>query len=89
MELRRKIYKDLLEWKNTSNGSTAMMLEGARRVGKSYISELFGQREYKSYLLLDFSNIPAIVKDLFLNESHDLDSFFMKLSKYYSVKFHK
>ncbi|MFA7206657.1 MAG: hypothetical protein WC102_10050, partial [Saccharofermentanales bacterium] len=57
--------------------------------GESYISELFGQREYKSYLLLDFSNIPAIVKDLFLNESHDLDSFFMKLSTYYSVKFHK
>ncbi|MHB1483357.1 MAG: ATP-binding protein [Saccharofermentanales bacterium] len=88
MELKRKIYDKLLDWKQTNKGSTAMMIEGARRVGKSYISKLFGEREYKSYKLIDFSNVSSEIKDLFLNEAYDLDIFFLKLSVYYNVQFY-
>lgn len=69
--LRRKIYNQLLEWKREKNGSTALLIEGARRIGKSYIAELFAKNEYESYILIDFSKAPAIVKswfDLYLEE---------------------
>lgn len=89
MELQRKIYKKLLYWKKTSNGSTAMQLEGARRVGKSYIAKAFGKREYKSYLLIDFSNVSKDVIDLFQYGTQDWDSFFAKLSIYYNISLYK
>lgn len=69
--LRRKVYNQLLEWKREKNGSTALLIEGARRIGKSYIAELFAKNEYESYILIDFSKAPAIVKswfDLYLEE---------------------
>ena len=53
--MERKIYNDILRWKNESCGKTALLLEGARRVGKSYIAEKFAQENYKSYILIDFS----------------------------------
>jgi predicted AAA+ superfamily ATPase len=53
--LKRKIYNQLLDWKTKSKGRTALLIEGARRVGKSYIAELFGKNEYKSYILINFS----------------------------------
>ncbi len=87
--LKRKIYDELLTWKAKSNGQTAMMIDGARRVGKSYIAELFGKQEYKSYILIDFGNAPQDILDLFLNESSDLDLFFAKLSAFYSKVLHK
>ena len=55
MIFRRKIYDELLEWKRQSNGSTAMLVEGARRVGKSSIVEEFAKREYDSYVMVDFN----------------------------------
>ena len=54
---KRKIYDDMLRWKHDSAGSTALMIEGPRRVGKSTIVRQFAQREYKSYIMIDFSNI--------------------------------
>lgn len=85
MILKRKIYNDLVEWKKQSNGSTAMMIDGARRVGKSFVAEEFGKNEYKSYILIDFANTSKEIKDLFEYENYDLDLLFQKLSTYYSV----
>ena len=53
--MKRKIYQAMLEWKKRSNGRSALMLDGARRVGKSYIAEEFAHNEYAKYLLIDFS----------------------------------
>ncbi|KIR02815.1 hypothetical protein P261_01630 [Lachnospiraceae bacterium TWA4] len=54
--MKRKIYQQLIEWKEQSNGQTALLIDGARRVGKSYITKVFAQQEYKSYILIDFGN---------------------------------
>lgn len=83
MILKRKIYNELVEWKRQSNGATALMIDGARRVGKSFVAEEFAKNEYKSYILIDFANAPAQIKDLFANESYDLDLLFQKLSAFY------
>ena len=83
MKLKRKIYDDLIRWKENSQGATALMIDGARRVGKSYIAEEFARTEYKSYILIDFGNAPQDVLDLFLNDSANLDLFFSKLSVFY------
>ena len=53
--MKRKIYDKILKWKNENNGKTALLIEGARRVGKSYIVEKFAKENYKSYILIDFS----------------------------------
>ena len=73
---KRKIYEELIKWKRISNGSTALLIDGARRVGKSYIAEEFAKNEYKSYILVDFGNVPNDVLHLFAQESSDLDLFF-------------
>ena len=52
--MKRKIYEDILKWKKESNGTTALLIEGARRVGKSYIAEKFAKENYKSFILIDF-----------------------------------
>ena len=87
--LKRKIYDQLLSWKKNSNGKTALLIDGARRVGKSYIADLFARQEYKSHIIIDFGNAPKDILDLFLNESSDLDLFFAKLSAYYSTTLYK
>lgn len=87
--LKRKIYKMLIEWKNKYNGSTALLIDGARRIGKSYICEAFGKNEYKSYLIIDFGNISKEITDIFENESTNLDLFFMKISVFYGVRLYK
>lgn len=87
--LKRKIYNQLLAWKRNSNGKTALLIDGARRVGKSYIADLFARQEYKSHIIIDFGNAPKDILDLFLNESSDLDLFFAKLSAYYSTTLYK
>lgn len=81
--MKRKIYNRLLKWKERDNGSCALLLDGARRVGKSYIAEQFGKNEYKSYLMIDFAHLPMEVRQIFENDFHDLDLFFNKLSAYY------
>lgn len=89
MEFRRKIYDKLLRWKNESNGKTALLIDGARRVGKSYIARQFAEKEYKSFILVDFGNAAGEILDLFTNESSDLDLFFAKLGAYYSTSLHR
>lgn len=87
--MKRKLYYSLLEWKKISQGSTALMVEGARRVGKSYLVEEFAKNEYKSYILIDFNNTTQQIKDLFAQYLNDLDTFFMYLGLYTGVKLEK
>ena len=75
---KRKIYQKLLEWKEQDNGSTALLIEGARRVGKSTVVEEFAKNEYESYLLIDFSIASKVVKDSFQDISN-LDMLFTSL----------
>ena len=89
MLFRRKIYDKLLEWKETSSGSKALMVEGARRIGKSTIVEAFAKAEYKSYILIDFNDVSDVVKDAFQQYLNDLDTFFMILSTEYNVDLHR
>ncbi len=81
--MRRKIYDKLKEWKDNEQGQSALLIQGARRVGKSYIAEEFAKNEYRSYILIDFNKASDEIKGLFLNELDDLDSLFLKLSTYY------
>ena len=87
--LKRKIYDQLVAWKKNSNGATAMMIDGARRVGKSFIAEEFAKAEYRSYILIDFGKAPKDILDLFVNDSSNLDLFFAKLAAFYSTALHK
>ncbi len=87
--LKRKIYDELIAWKRNSNGATALMIDGARRVGKSFIAEKFAKAEYKSYILIDFGKAPKDILDLFINDSSDLDLFFAKLAAFYSTTLYK
>ena len=83
--MKRKIYDTLLEWKRTSNGHSAIMLDGARRVGKSYIAEEFARNEYASYLVIDFAKANRRVKGYFEDYLDDLDTFFLYLSAAFRV----
>ncbi len=85
---KRKIYEKLLDWKKTSSGKTALLIEGARRVGKSTIVETFAQNEYKSYILIDFAFAPKNIQMLF-EDMNDLDYFFLQLQLQYGVDLHK
>ncbi|NMA05984.1 MAG: ATP-binding protein [Acholeplasmataceae bacterium] len=84
--MKRKIYDELLSWKKTSKGKTALLIDGARRVGKSYIVEEFAKKEYKSYLLIDFSINRKAVLEIFNEDTHDLDVFFLKLQALFGVE---
>ena len=86
MNFKRKIYSNLLEWKSNSNGEKALMVEGARRIGKSTIVEEFAKNEYKSYILIDFNDTSEIIKDAFNKYLNDLDTFFMILSTEYNTQ---
>ena len=55
MDIQRKAYEKLLQWKNSSDRSKAILIKGARRVGKSYLAEAFAKKEYQSYILIDFA----------------------------------
>lgn len=84
--MRRKIYTQLLDWKKTSKGTTALLIEGARRVGKSYIVEEFARNEYESHVIIDFNNTTKQIRSLFTDYLHDLDSFFVYLGLYTDVR---
>lgn len=77
---RRKAYDRLLRWKEESHGTTAMLIEGARRVGKSTTALEFANNEYESYALVDFTTVTEEFKRTFLETRNDLDSFFLYLS---------
>lgn len=80
--MKRKIYNKLLSWKHESNGEYALLIDGARRVGKSYIVRQFAEKEYRSCIIIDFYVATKEIKDLFDNYLHDLDKFFMYLSNF-------
>ena len=84
--LKRKIYSELLKWKNQSNGTSAAIIEGARRTGKSFIAELFAKQEYQSYVLIDFSKAPQQVKDWFELYMEDIDTLIFNIKLHYNVK---
>lgn len=83
---KRKAYAKLLQWKQQSNGKTALLIEGARRIGKSTLVEHFAQKEYDSYILIDFANIQPEVTDLVVNNIANLDYFFLRLQFIYNVQ---
>ena len=79
---KRKIYGKILEWKQENDGASALLVEGARRVGKSTIVEQFAQNEYESYILIDFNKASKAIKSLF-DDIMDLDYLFMVLQQTY------
>lgn len=84
--MKRKIYQQLLDWKEKRHGEVALLIEGARRIGKSYIVEAFGKNEYESYILIDFNKAPQMVRDWFDLYLDNLDTLFLYLSQYYKVR---
>lgn len=84
--MKRKIYEKLLSWKKNDAPATALLIDGARRVGKSYIAEEFARNEYRSYILIDFAKAPKEIRNLFEKYQERLDVLFLKLSEYYGVR---
>ncbi|MBQ3123842.1 MAG: ATP-binding protein [Clostridia bacterium] len=89
MVLKRKAYDKLLAWKNECNGSRAILVEGARRIGKSTIVEEFAKNEYKSYILIDFAKVSDTVINAFSKHKNNFDELFMILSLEYGTKLFK
>lgn len=85
MVFKRKIYNRIKDWKEESNGATALLIEGARRIGKSTVTEEFGKNEYDSYMLIDFSIASQNTKELFEDIS-DLNFLFLQLQLQYQVE---
>lgn len=85
---KRKLYNRMLAWKNERKGSTALLVKGARRVGKSTLVEQFAKEQYRSYILVDFAHAPKNVTDLF-EDMYDLDFFFMQLQIRYGITLHQ
>ncbi len=85
---KRKIYDKLLKWKEESNGQTALLLQGARRIGKSTIVEEFAKNEYKTHILIDFNKASNTVRRLF-DDLMDLDFIFLQLQTIYNVILHE
>lgn len=85
---KRKIYDTMLKWKTERNGDTALLIQGARRIGKSTIAKEFARREYESYILIDFSKVSKEVSDLF-NDISDLNYLFLRLQFIYQVQLHE
>ena len=86
IEFKRKIYNKLVRWKESSNGSSALLIEGARRIGKSHIATLFAQNEYDSYILIDFSKAPKMVKSWFDDYLEDVDILLENLQLHYKKR---
>lgn len=84
--MKRKIYDSLLAWKAQDSSRVALLIDGARRVGKSYIVEEFAKKEYKSYILIDFNKVNQDIRRLFDDFLGDLDTFFAYLSAYFNVQ---
>ena len=82
---KRKIYDSLLKWKQESNGNSALLIEGARRIGKSTIVQTFARNEYESFILIDFTKCSQEIKNLF-NDVSDLNYIFLRLQLVYGVQ---
>ncbi|MBP5735483.1 MAG: ATP-binding protein [Candidatus Methanomethylophilaceae archaeon] len=87
MAMKRKIYSELLKWKE-ENGQTALLIEGARRVGKSFIVEEFGKNEYESYMLINFGKVGKAIREMF-DDLTDIPFLLQKLSAAMHVKLHE
>lgn len=85
MEIKRKIYNRIVEWKTSTNGTKSLLIEGARRTGKSTVAEEIGKNEYKSYILIDFNLASKKVLDCF-EDMNNLDIFFQTLSLEYNTR---
>ena len=85
MIFKRKIYNELLQWKRTDEGRTAVLIQGARRVGKSTIAKEFAENEYETHILVDFAACSVEIRELF-NDVSDLNRIFMRLQLEYSVE---
>lgn len=85
---KRKIYDRIMEWKQSSKGRNALLIEGARRVGKSTVVKEFAEREYKTYILIDFSRASKEIIELF-DDMHDLNFFFFRLQQLFGVALHQ
>ena len=85
MIFKRKIYDELLQWKRTDEGRTAVLIQGARRVGKSTIAKEFAENEYETHILGDFAASSVEIRELF-NDVSDLNRIFMRLQLEYSVE---
>ena len=84
----RKIYREILEWKENRSDKYALLVKGARRVGKSTIVEEFAKKEFKSYIMIDFAHVSKDIKDLF-EDTYDLDFFFLQLQQLSSTKLYE
>ena len=86
--MNRSLYGEMKRWKE-SGGRTALLIDGARRVGKSYLAETFARNEYRSYILIDFNRVGDEVKTLFNNHLNDLDAFYRYLTALLGVKLYE
>lgn len=84
---RRKLYDKMLQWKHEREGQTALLIKGARRVGKSTLAEEFASKEYDSYICIDFTEASHEVRELF-DDVSNLDNLFMSLQFHYGVQLH-
>jgi predicted AAA+ superfamily ATPase len=88
MKFKRKIYNYLVDWKKNRCGRTALLIEGARRVGKSFVVAEFAKQEYKSHVIIDFSIPRPLTLDAIVNTAYDLDGLFNRISIEYKVQLH-
>jgi len=84
--MKRKIYQKMLEWKQHDHKKVFLLIDGARRVGKSWIVEEFAKREYDTYVIIDFNEVNTTVKEFFTEYLHDLDDFYMRIEAFFNVK---
>ena len=85
---RRKIYNEILEWKEKRSDKYALLIKGARRVGKSTIAEEFAKKEFKSYILIDFAHTSKEIIELF-DDTYNLDFFFLQLQQLTGVRLYE
>lgn len=87
--MRRKVMDALKEWKESADGKSAALIVGARRIGKSFIAEEFAKQNYKSYLLIDFTKASDQLKEIFLHQADDFNTFFTLLQTLYGQTFYE
>ncbi len=88
MIFKRKLYDEMLKWKQDSKGSTALLIKGARRVGKSTLAQTFAEQEYKSYVAIDFASCRMEIRELF-DDVLDLDYLFMRMQVLLGIELHE
>ena len=84
--MKRKIYEKLVDWKVKDHKKVFLLIDGARRVGKSWIVEEFAKREYESYILIDFNKANSEIKGLFTEYLNDLDNLYMRLMALFQIR---